>query len=368
MHFSETTIDLGHVVDKDIRTVQLTRWREHDHLVCVLSSGQLVVCDLSGSVQFEAHLDSFFDTDSDVAIHSYGAFLTIVNPFGLRGVVVDLDNADWRMPLRREDYHCGHCSWPIGFYKHGCDTMLIHSTQWNRLDITNLATGQLLTEREVCYGDNESPNKNYLDYFHSMLHMSPNEQDFVVNGWHWGPFDQLFAWEIDRFLVEYELSGNPLGKLPVNGYNWNRPCCFYDDETIAWGYNALEAHDRTDPDDEKPSDPRTELIFQNVRSAEITRRIPFEHFDLTEHAEVKGRLWFDRERRWFVCSSNQLRLEEIEPTLGTTVASEDGELIQRWPMTAQFVSTSTETVTGTIGFLDANTVKLISLTTNEDPK
>ena len=368
MHFSETTIDLGQIFNKDIQTIQLTRWRENDHLACVLSSGQLVICDLNGNVRFEANLDRFFDVDSDVAVHRYGTFLAIVNPFGLRGVVVDLNDGDWRMPLCREDYYCEHCEWPIGFYSHDCDTMLIHSTQWNRLDITNLATGQLLTKREVCYGDSENPSKNYLDYFHSMLHMSPNERSFVINGWHWGPFDQLFAWETDRFLVQYENSGQPLGKLPVNGYNWNRPCCFYDDATIAWGYNALEAYDKTDSDTEKPTDSQTELIFQNIHSAEITRRIPFEHFGLTDQMEVKGRLWFDSERKWFVCSSNRRPSEEVKPKLGTTVASEDGTLIQRWSQTAQFVSTSSETSAAVIGFLDETTAKLITLTANEDSK
>ena len=115
---------------------------------------------------------------------------------------------------------------------------LIHATQWNRLDIACLENGQCLTEREI----DAKSNLNYLDFFHSRLHMSPDRKHFISSGWVWSPWDVWYCWSVDKFLKEFESGHVSLDALERNGYNWDRPCCFVDNETIAWGYNELEAH------------------------------------------------------------------------------------------------------------------------------
>ena len=352
MLFKETTVDVGRVTNASVKAAQLIQWRNSEHLACISQTGQLLICDLRGDVQCEFDASKAIDLEQEIAITCFSSFCAVVNSKALRGIVFNLTDPDWRMPLEREDYFAEQCTWPIGFYQRQGIVFLIHSTQWNRLDITNLETGQRVTKREVAWDKEDKKTKNYLDYFHSNFHMSPDEKHFVINGWHWGPWDQLFAWNVDQFQVNYELGGRGLHVLDVNGYNWDRPCCFYDNKTIAWGYNELEAGN-----EETPKKQHTELVFQDIHTSKVVRRMKFEHFDLTKQKEVKGRLWFDAARKCFVCASNKTKGEEVGTSLGTTITSANGSLIKRWPETAQFVSTRA----GMVGFIDQNRVKLIEL-------
>ena len=285
-------------------------------------------------------------------IHCHENFIAIVESRGLNGIVFRVDQNDWRLELFREDYHCSHCTWAIGFFKREEQVHLIHATQWNGLDVTCLENSQCLTTRQIDY-DKEL---NYLDYFHSRLHMSPDEQHFVINGWIWSPYDVLYAWNIDGFLETFESGYVDLSAFERNGYNWDRPCCFVDNDTIAWGLNLREAGSDVAPDDQP-----TELMFQNIHSKKVIRRMPFEHFDLTEEKEVSGRLWFDSKNDSFICASNigspnrGPAAEQIAPTRGTTIVNSQGKEIWRSPDTAEFVSTHEQV----IGFMVDTGIKLV---------
>lgn len=152
-----------------------------------------------------------------VKLYFHHPYICVSERLGLHAAVVNSATAETRHFIR-EDYHSDVSSFSIGFLKRNGSTLLIHQTQWNRLDITDLVTGELLTEREVSIREVEPEHKdedgngvrmrfektNYLDYFHSLLQISPDNRSFLSNGWVWSPMDNIRCFTVDRFLQEYE--------------------------------------------------------------------------------------------------------------------------------------------------------------------
>jgi len=326
MKFSTTKIKPQQFQGEPIRAIQSFA---PDQIIVVYPHRAALI-NLAGETLADWKLPQEIDSDLLLDVYCSQNYVAIVESKGLNGVVVSTKHDDWRMKLAREDYHCNNCTWTIGFVRRQEQTVLIHATQWNRIDFTELPTRKCLTEREVDY----KKELNYLDYFHSSLYLSPDKKHFVVNGWVWSPYDVLYCWNIERFIKEYEPSVTDLSQLDHNGYNWDRPCCFIDNQTIAWGYNEREAGNPGVPDDQV-----TELIFQNIQSTEIVRRMPFEYFDLSSEKEAYGRLWYDEKQKIFICASNRGGTSDTQnKKRGTTVVDDAGNELHHWPRTADFVS------------------------------
>ncbi|MGI9517628.1 MAG: hypothetical protein ACR2NP_11315 [Pirellulaceae bacterium] len=326
MNSSEDSIPMSQFGDSAPLAIHLTTWQDQPCLLAVRGDGHLVCGSLTESEMADvSDLSGVIDLKEPISIYARQPWVAVVNSKGLRGIVLNLDDPSWKMPLQREDYHSKNCSFPLAFIERDGRPLLIHSTKWNRLDITDLETGECLTGRVIQTSRDANERINYRDYFHSLLHTSPDTKSFVSNGWVWSPFDQIVSWTVEGFLAEYEPVGKSLTKLDVTGYNWDRPCCFVDNETIAFGYNVREECESTIPDDQK-----SELIFQNIHSAEIIRRVEFHYFHLSKFGEVVGTLYFDVARRQFVA---------VTRDLGTTLTDEHGKQLARWNKPADAVNT-----------------------------
>lgn len=347
MNISSASLDLSKFTNTRPRAAQLTTSQNLNHFIVVTLDHKVVAIDEDGKSCFEAELPDSMRTENLLDIHCYGTFVAVVECRGLNGIVYRLDQPEWRMELSRKDYHCNNCTWGIGFFERDDKVHMIHATRWNGLDITCLESAQCLTSREIDY----ETQLNYLDFFHSRLHISPDQKHFISNGWVWAPYDVMYLWSIDNFLKTFEKGHVNLSALERNGYNWDRPCCFVDNETIAWGYNAREAGSDVAPDDQP-----TELVFQNIHDQQIVRRIGFENFDLTSEKEAYGRLWYDFQNKLYVCSSNRHSSTElvVQPR-GTTIADADGSEVWRSSQTAEFVSTDQNL----IGFLVDSRLELV---------
>ena len=189
-----------------------------------------------------------------VKMYYHYPYICVTERYGLNAATVNITD---RRVLRfaREDYHCDVSSYSIGFLEYNGRVLLIHQTQWNRLDITDLETEELLTEREIIYRKTDemvtnkwgtSPkmeSKNYIDYFHSLLHLSPDGKHFLSNGWHWGPADNIKCFETERFLEEYETCEEHIEY--ARGYVWDRPCTFVGNDmlVIAADNDIIKAED-----------------------------------------------------------------------------------------------------------------------------
>jgi predicted NAD-dependent protein-ADP-ribosyltransferase YbiA (DUF1768 family) len=116
--------------------------------------------DLAGPLVFRAAPD--------------GRLAVVGEARGRRAVVLEPATGRTTMSILRDDYHPEHCRFPLGFFELGGRLLLVHATAWNRLDVSDPATGELLTSRgPTSYQSGEAQPDHYLDYFHAGLLVSP---------------------------------------------------------------------------------------------------------------------------------------------------------------------------------------------------
>lgn len=170
-----------------------------------------------------------------------GRLAAVVQRRGRYGTVIDLETGVQTMQLDRAEYHEEHCAFSVAFVTHGGRDLVVHATAWNRLDISDARTGELLTAREQPkYHRGEPNDPHYLDYFHCGLSVSPDQTWIIDNGWVWAPQGQVAAWRLDRWLTEnvWESEDGPTRtRLDFRGYFWDGPVTWLDGHTaIVWGY------------------------------------------------------------------------------------------------------------------------------------
>lgn len=169
-----------------------------------------------------------------------GRYAALVADRGQNGIVVDVFSDRVTMPLNRGDYHEEQSRFPVAFVTVGTRDLVIHSTAWNRLDVSDPMTGELLTPRELPTERNE----NYLDYFHGGLLISPDGRRILDDGWVWSPYGVVRSWSltdwIGRHVWESE-NGPSVRNLCGRSYFWNGPMCWIDAHRVAiWGMGEDE--------------------------------------------------------------------------------------------------------------------------------
>jgi hypothetical protein len=172
-----------------------------------------------------------------------GQLAVAVNARGQRGVVLDVESGQVMMMLNRDSYHEDVSTFPVAFIELEDQTLLIHGTAWNRLDVSDVRTAKLLTDRSpTSYKRGEDRPPHYLDYFHCELSVSPGQQFVADNGWVWHPVGLVATWNISRWLQEniWESEDGPSKKyFCQRAYCWDGPLCWIDDQHLAvWGYGG----------------------------------------------------------------------------------------------------------------------------------
>jgi hypothetical protein len=227
-----------------------------------------------------------------------GRFVAMVQCVGSHGVVFDLagdEPSSITMRLARGDYHCDVSPFSIAFFVQEGRTLLVHPTAWNRLDVSNPATGELLTPR----ASPDNGDAHFLDYFHGRLLVSPDNRWIAEDGWVWSPTGHPRTWSLrewtDRNPWESE-DGQSVRSMPWRAYRWSDPMCWTGDHVLAvWGYG----------EDDQWMIPAVTLY--DVRSGEAVRRFAGPETAATEgtdwHAVIAnpgGALVFDH--HLFACS------------------------------------------------------------------
>jgi hypothetical protein len=133
----------------------------------------------------------------EIGLYVHGPWVCVTERFGVNASLINTATGAVR-GLSRADYHSDVSSYSIGFLDRDGRTLLVAQTQWNRLDVFDAETGTNLTSREVFLRDSGRRDEhgrkmydqsNYVDYFHSLLHVSPDSRHFLSNGWVWSPVD-----------------------------------------------------------------------------------------------------------------------------------------------------------------------------------
>jgi hypothetical protein len=261
-------------------------------------------------------------------------YICVAERFGVNAALYSLETGIVR-DLKREDYHCDVSSYSIGILEHSDRILLIHQSQWNRLDIFDAKTWEDLTEREVyCRKTDENTEngnpvlerKNYMDYFHSQLLVSPNGNYFLSNGWHWHPMGLIYLFETTEFLRTFE--SGCLSTRCQSPYNWDRPCTFIDNETFVIALDDEEKSDYLDSEDLADyeyyqlaffkTDAEIHTNKHGHRWIEPYRKVKCSVFTPHREGEVTGLLFYDKHHDYLVA---------ITHDRGAFAVSLDGEIL-----------------------------------------
>jgi len=175
-----------------------------------------------------------------LAASTTGRFLAVCNRWGERGVALDIQNPSQSLDLKR-NYHAEQTDFPAAFAESSTGAVLVHGTAWNRLDVTEMTTLRLLSERDTPVGEEGKPlPEHYLDYFHGGLLVSPDNGWILDNGWVWHPVGVVTTWNLkwwlDRNVWESE-DGPSRRWLCTRDYLWDAPVTWINDGTVAvWGF------------------------------------------------------------------------------------------------------------------------------------
>lgn len=168
-----------------------------------------------------------------------GRFAAVVNDFGRHGAIIDLTTAKTTMLLDGGGYHDETVPFSVAFAEHRGRTVVIHRTAWNRLDVSDPATGELLTDRTVGPMERGGARpEHHLDYFHGALLVSPGQRRIADDGWVWSPVGIPTVWSLDRWLggdVWESEDGPSRCRLTQRLYRWNNPWCWLDGDHIVIG-------------------------------------------------------------------------------------------------------------------------------------
>jgi hypothetical protein len=117
--------------------------------------------------------------------------------------------------------------------------VVIHRTSWNRLDVSDASTGQLLSERSpTSYQAGEQRPEHYLDYFHGALYLSPKGTRILDDGWVWHPVGIPVVWSLDQWLsgeVWESEDGLTRREVCARTWYWDHGVAWLNEETVAIG-------------------------------------------------------------------------------------------------------------------------------------
>jgi hypothetical protein len=168
-----------------------------------------------------------------------GEFAAVVHDYGRYGQIIDLRSGEVTLALDGGDYHTETVPFSFAFAEVAGRVVAIHRTDWNRLDVSDPATGKLLTARHpTSYRTGEQRPEHYLDYFHGGLQVSPGGGWIVDDGWVWHPFGVPMAWSLERWLSGnvWESEDGPTNKsLCGRAYYWGHAMTWLDDSRVAVG-------------------------------------------------------------------------------------------------------------------------------------
>jgi hypothetical protein len=168
-----------------------------------------------------------------------GTFAAVVNDYGKHGLVVDLQSGIVTLVLNGGDYYPETVEFSFAFVNVRGQVRCIHRTDWNRLDISDPATGELLSARGPTRYKGDVPCRpDYLEYFHGALQVSPKSTHILSDGWIWHPVGVPKIWNVEKWCLSnpWESEDGPSKRdICSRDYHWGHALCWIDEKTIAIG-------------------------------------------------------------------------------------------------------------------------------------
>jgi hypothetical protein len=179
--------------------------------------------------------------------------------YGSYGAVIDLATGMTKMTFGRGWNDVGICKFPVAFCT-ACDgsPLLVHSSAWNRLDISDANSGRLLTERTpIPWSANGPAREHDLNFFHCQLLISPDQTWIAEDGLCY-PYKQgkdatgiPRIWNLQKWLHENVFESEDGSSIRTVGSRyelWDSPMCWINDQTLAvYGVDIEQLGGGNDP-------------------------------------------------------------------------------------------------------------------------
>ncbi|MET7700492.1 hypothetical protein [Streptomyces sp. NPDC005485] len=166
-----------------------------------------------------------------------GMFAAVVNDYGRFGEVIDLRTGEVTLALDNQGYNADTVPFSLAFGQSRGVCVVIHRTDWNRLDVSDAQTGLLLTDRSLPVAAvGEALPEHFLDYFHGALYVSPDGKRILDDGWKWHPFGIPSAWDLDPWIegnVWESEDGSSRVEVCDRTYYWNYAVTWIDSVRVA---------------------------------------------------------------------------------------------------------------------------------------
>lgn len=173
-----------------------------------------------------------------LAVSDDGRFAAVYMERGRYGSLLDLSHGEETLRLDRGDYHETVSSFPVAFSRHAGRPVVVHGTDWNRLDVSDPETGARITKRDAPIARPNERSEHYLDYFHGALAVSPDGTWIAEDGWVWHPVGVPVAFSLERWLSGnvWESEDGPSRRSFGARDFWDAPLVWLDEATLGiWG-------------------------------------------------------------------------------------------------------------------------------------
>ncbi|MFE1592595.1 hypothetical protein [Nocardia sp. NPDC058705] len=154
------------------------------------------------------------------AVHTSadGRFAAVVTDYGNLGAIIDLRSGDVVFRLDRNHIHTAAVTpFPVVFLP---GDRVMAATGVRRLDVIDLSTGTVVTERETDE-----------DLYRGRLTLDPSGRWVVDDCWAWGPNGVPALIDVEQWLRG---GGDPRGlMLSLREYAWDQPVAWVSPEVVA---------------------------------------------------------------------------------------------------------------------------------------
>lgn len=162
-----------------------------------------------------------------IHVSSNGGFAALCHDFGRYGAIIDIKEKRLTLKLDKGEYRNEHTPFPVAFFDYAGSTLLVHATNWNRLDVSDPKDGAVIMVREFSSpAEGQRTPEHYSGFWHGQLYVSENSQWIADDQWCWGPAGEVTTWNLGNWLednVWESEDGNTRQRLCQRIYLWNIP-------------------------------------------------------------------------------------------------------------------------------------------------